>query len=111
MKAKSMENLLLAADIGGTKTLLGLFEPAEVRPRPVVVRAFGTLDYADLNDMISEFIKFSGEARALATACFGVAGPVIDQAASLTNVPWRIEAGRVWESDRGVESAVAITRQ
>ena len=59
MKAKSMENLLLAADIGGTKTLLGLFEPAEVRPRPVVVRAFGTLDYADLNDMISEFIKFS----------------------------------------------------
>jgi glucokinase len=95
MKAKSMENLLLAADIGGTKTLLGLFEPAEVRPRPVVVRAFGTLDYADLNDMISEFIKFSGEARALATACFGVAGPVIDQAASLTNVPWRIEAGRV----------------
>ena len=91
-----MTNLLLAADIGGTKTLLGLFDPAESRPRPIAVRAFGTLDYGDLIDMIDEFVAGAGESRTVVgSACFGVAGPVIDQAADLTNVPWRVDARQV----------------
>jgi glucokinase len=84
--------MLLAGDIGGTKTLLGLFEPAP-RPRSVAVRAFGTLDYDDLTTMIADFM--SGETvkeTSIQAACFGVAGPVIDEAASLTNVPWKVDA-------------------
>ena len=37
--------MILAGDIGGTKTLLGVFDSAPARPRPVAVRSFGTLDY------------------------------------------------------------------
>src|SRR5262249_43737684 len=49
--------MLLAGDIGGTKTLLGLFDPARGRPAPVVVRSFETLDFADLLSMIHRFLE------------------------------------------------------
>jgi glucokinase len=90
-----MANLLLAGDIGGTKTLLGLFEPAEGRPRLLTARAFGTLDYRDLSDMIAGFLdSVEGSRERVGRACLGVAGPVIDEAADLTNVPWRVDARR-----------------
>jgi glucokinase len=96
--------MLLAGDIGGTKTLLGLFDPEPVRPRALVVRSFSTLDYQDLPSMIQAFLA-DGEAPrgAVERACFGVAGPVLGDSATLTNVPWRVEA-------RGVAAVFRITR-
>jgi glucokinase len=91
--------MLLAGDIGGTKTLLGLFDSAPARPRPIAVQSFGTLDFDDLATMIGEFLEAADPSArapgAIATACFGVAGPVIDESAQLTNVPWRVDARRV----------------
>jgi glucokinase len=88
--------MLLAGDIGGTKTLLGLFDPASLRPRPIVIRSFPTLDYDDLTTMIAAFVKDDDVRHVpIDVACFGVAGPVIGEAAELTNVPWRVEARRV----------------
>jgi len=85
--------MLIAGDIGGTKTLIGLFEPAAPRPRPVTVRTFTTLDYAELSAIVAEFIGALPEThRSIDRACFGVAGPVIDNTATLTNVPWKVEA-------------------
>jgi glucokinase len=61
----------------------------------VAARAFGTLEYPDLTDMIVDFLDGAGGARTgIGGACFGVAGPVIDRAADLTNVPWRVDARR-----------------
>jgi glucokinase len=92
-------NMILAGDIGGTKTLLGLFDAATVRPRAIATRSFATLDYDDLPSMIAEFLRATGtRADAIDRASFGVAGPVIDEGATLTNVPWRIEG-------RGVAAA------
>src|SRR5262249_49606892 len=97
-------NMILAGDIGGTKTLLGLFDAAPVRPHSISVQSFSTLDYGDLPSMISAFLGAHGTARrAIDRASFGVAGPVIDQAATLTNVPWRVDA-------RAVASAFTIGR-
>jgi glucokinase len=88
--------MLLAGDIGGTKTLLGLFDSAPARPRPTLVRSFGTLDYDDLETMIAAFLKDGHSMPAeIETVCIGVAGPVLDEAADLTNVPWRVDARRV----------------
>jgi glucokinase len=85
--------MLLAGDIGGTKTLLGLFDRAPTRPRPIVVRSFVTLDYPDLIAMISAFAQQDGvRGAAVEAASFGVAGPVIGDTAQLTNVPWRVDA-------------------
>lgn len=96
--------MVLAGDIGGTKTLLGLFDPRTARPRPIAVREFATLDFTDLPAMIAEFLRDAAvENQTVDSACFGVAGPVIDEAADLTNVPWRVDA-------RQVASAFKLTR-
>jgi glucokinase len=91
--------MLLAGDIGGTKTLLGLFEAESPRPRAVAVRSFVTLEYDDLAAIVTEFTRDRAVASgAVEVACFGVAGPVINGTAELTNVPWRVDAPQIAET-------------
>jgi glucokinase len=88
--------MLLAADVGGTKTLLGLFARAPERPTKIEVGEFITLDYDDLAPMIREFLKgAAAEARMIEAASFGVAGAITDQVARLTNVPWVVDAAAI----------------
>lgn len=88
--------MLLAADVGGTKTLLGLFKQAPERPVAIETGEFVTLEYDSLVPMIREFLKAEGvEAKAIAAATFGVAGAVTDQVARLTNVPWLVDAAAI----------------
>ena len=85
--------MLLAGDIGGTKTLLGLFAPDAERPRPIEGGEFVTLDYEGLGPMIREFLGAQSlDPRRVEAACFGVAGAVTGQVARLTNVPWLVDA-------------------
>jgi glucokinase len=87
---------LLAGDVGGTKTLLGLFDPGTPRPQPLVVQAFDTLDFPDLPAMIAAFMTAHRvDDGSIGAACFGVAGPVVGEVAKLTNVPWQIDARRL----------------
>ena len=85
--------MLLAGDIGGTKTLLGLFAPAPERPRVIETGEFVTLAYDGLEPIIHEFLKAQNvEVKRIEAACFGVAGAVTEQVARLTNVPWLVDA-------------------
>jgi glucokinase len=91
--------MLLAGDIGGTKTLLGLFDRAVPRPHPIAIRAFSTREYGDLATMISVFAGEAAVPRSnIEAAAFGVAGPVLGKAAQLTNVPWGVDAQRLAET-------------
>jgi len=88
--------VLLAADVGGTKTLLGLFANAPERPKPIETGEFVTLDYDSLVPMIREFLKAEGvEPRAIRAASFGVAGAITDNVARLTNVPWLVDGDAI----------------
>lgn len=90
--------MFLAGDIGGTKTLLGLFAPAPERPRAIEVGEFVTLDYEALEPMVREFLRAQNiEPSRIEAACFGVAGAVTEQVARLTNVPWLVDGP--WVSD------------
>jgi glucokinase len=95
-EARVNRNMLLAGDIGGTKTLLGLFDAVPARPRPVTVQSFVTLDYPDLPTIVATFLETpAAQGAEVDRAAFGVAGPVIGDSAELTNVPWRVDALRV----------------
>jgi glucokinase len=84
--------MLLAGDLGATKTLLGLFRRAPGRPTPVVVRTFMTTKHPSLVDMIESFLSEQrGRHPNIEAACFGVAGPVIDGRAELVNVGWAVD--------------------
>jgi glucokinase len=84
--------MILAGDIGGTSTRLGLFDPIRPRPRQLAIQVFTTLDFPDLPSMMAAFFQAGSIDRAaIDRACFGVAGPVEDDAAQLTHVPWRVD--------------------
>jgi glucokinase len=90
--------MILAGDIGGTKTLVGLFDHVPARPQPVAVQSFTTLDYPDLPAIITAFsIGDHMKHGSIESACFGVAGPVLNGSAQLTNIPWHVDAQRVAE--------------
>jgi glucokinase len=87
--------MILAGDIGGTKTLIGLFEPSDLRPLPVDVGTFPTTEYSGLPAIIAAFMSGRRATAHVTAAAFGVAGPVIDQSAQMTNVVWRVVAAEV----------------
>lgn len=90
--------MLLAGDVGGTKTYLGLFAPGPERPHPSLVREFATLAFQNLGDMIDSFLRGAGERTDdVQAASFGVAGPVTEQVARMTNVPWPIDGAELAE--------------
>jgi glucokinase len=89
--------MILAGDIGGTKTLLGLFRPDAPRPSRVSYGAYPTLEYSGLPEIIDAFLATEKPAAPIQLATFGVAGPVIDQSAEMTNVPWRVDAAELSE--------------
>jgi glucokinase len=93
--------MLLAGDVGGTKTLLGLFAPAPERPQPIEVGEFVTLAYDGLEAIIKEFLSAQGvDPKRIDATCFGVAGAVTNQVARLTNIPWLVDGEAVAETCR-----------
>lgn len=90
--------MLLAGDIGGTKTLLGLYARAPERPQPIATREFVTLAYDAVEDMIALFLHEHGADRGVdrvEAAAFGVAGVVRYEVARLTNVPWVVDGAAI----------------
>jgi glucokinase len=81
--------LILAGDIGGTKTHLALFRLNSEKLTPVADQTFPSKEYTGLEPVLREFLK---EGQSLvACACFGVAGPVIEGSVRTPNLPWFID--------------------
>jgi glucokinase len=87
--------MILAGDVGGTKTLIGLFDFDADRPIRVDVRSYPTTDFAGLPAIINAFFDAQPSRPAVTRAAFGVAGPVIDQKAQMTNVEWAVDAAEL----------------
>ena len=81
--------MILAGDVGGTKTVLAICDDALAIVREAV---YPCADYPSLEAILDEFVS-PDERRALTAACFGVAGPVVAGTAKITNLPWTIDAG------------------
>ncbi len=82
--------MILAGDIGGTKTLLGLFGPAGRRLRSVRERSFPSQEYASLEAMAMAFLA---EGKEEPSRCaVGVAGPVVAGRSHVVNLEWPVDA-------------------
>lgn len=80
--------MLLAGDIGGTKTILGLFSPETGAMEPLAEATFPSSDYRSLEEMAAEFLRTVD--CSISRACFGIAGPVSLGIAKPTNLPWDV---------------------
>lgn len=79
--------MILAGDIGGTKTNLALFEAdAGGRLTQVDAHTFVSHQYGGLEQVVAEFL--SDRKNQLESACFGIAGPVVDGVCETPNLPW-----------------------
>jgi glucokinase len=88
--------MILAGDIGGTKTTLALYRPDDPIQAPARLATFACTEYDGLDAIVEAFL--AGGAETPTRACFGVAGPVEDhRRAQITNLPWRIDADRLSE--------------
>jgi glucokinase len=82
--------IVLAGDVGGTKTVLALFE---VRGVEVILLRSDTRpsrDFASLEAVIDAFVN-GGARPPIAAACFGVPGVVLNGHATATNLPWTVD--------------------
>jgi glucokinase len=88
--------MLLAGDVGGTKTLLGIFEAADRRPGPIAPpREYATVSFPSFTAILDTFTREAGLSVPIAAVAVGVAGPVVANRAQLTNVPWDISAEEI----------------
>lgn len=81
--------LVLAGDVGGTKTNLGLFKVAAYTISPVREARFVTRDYNGIVEMLDAFLKDVARPDAV---CLGVAGPVLNGHVKLSNINWEIDS-------------------
>ncbi len=92
---------VVAADVGGTKTLVALYEG---EPGAFVEVANGRYESARFSGVAPILSAFLGDAvRTVDAAALGVAGPVVDDACQATNLPWHIDA-------RAIERDLSIAR-
>jgi glucokinase len=113
--------MILAADIGGTKINLALYDWNKERVDPIREDTVWTADYESFEEVLTEFLEESPPVDSesdeaaddsddlsseltppsslgpLTAACFGVAGPVLNNTCRTTNIPWTIEGGKLAE--------------
>jgi len=85
--------IILAADVGGTKTSLGVFRAGPNGPQVVRSETVPSDPAVTFDEVLDRFRIAS--ASSCAAACFAVAGPVVEGRAAMTNHPWVLVAARL----------------
>jgi glucokinase len=81
--------MILAGDLGGTKSNLGLFDVQQGKLTRVAQKRYATQQHSGLDEMVKDFLR---ETNGKVTAsCFGIAGPVVDNRVRGTNLPWEVD--------------------
>ncbi|MEQ1529068.1 MAG: glucokinase, partial [Methylococcales bacterium] len=81
--------MILAGDIGGTKTVLALLaKQADGTLSYIKEQTFASQDFAQFDQILSSFLSADVN---VTSACFGIAGPVVNQRCQTTNLPWLID--------------------
>ncbi len=81
--------MILAGDIGGTKTILALYEKDGNALHLVKEEEYPSSSEESLESLLEKFLPHPS----VESACFGVAGPILEGEVSVTNLPWKISEG------------------
>jgi glucokinase len=95
-RARARRNgLLLAGDIGGTKTALAVYSAEQGARAPLAQCEFPSAKYVSLAAMVREFL--TGTGLTVDAASFAVAGPVIAGSSKVTNLSWELDEAKLKE--------------
>jgi len=85
--------MLLAGDIGGTKSCLAIFEKGGDPRAPLYESTLPSARFNGIEALIRQFLKSSGFSADRVS--LAVAGPVIDDRAAVTNLPWIVDVEKI----------------
>jgi len=93
--------MILAGDVGGTNTRLGLFRQQARNLVSIAEERFPSQEFASLEVIVREFLAHHrGRGQRVACCAMGVAGPVIDGRSQVVNLRWSVDARRLGRSLR-----------
>jgi glucokinase len=81
--------MILGGDLGGTKANLGLFDVQNGSLVRVAFGRYASHEHAGLQEMVQDFLQQNKEK--VTAACFGIAGPVVNNKVHITNLPWGVD--------------------
>jgi glucokinase len=94
--------MIVAGDVGGTKTALALFAEEGGGLRRVREAVFHSQEHGALEEILAAFLR-GGAGGPLTAGCFGVPGVVLDGKVTTTNLPWTAE-------EQGLARALGVPR-
>ncbi|MBV8855810.1 MAG: glucokinase [Acidobacteria bacterium] len=90
--------MIIAGDIGGTKTNVALFEEVAGRVgAPLAQQSYPSARYGSLEEILRDFVSQHPQAN-ITHACFGVAGPVVRGHIDATNLAWKVHDVKLAEA-------------
>jgi glucokinase len=96
--------MILAGDIGATKTNMAYFTEEHGTLVPAVIKSYHSHQFRSLQEVIHA-LRLEHPAS-ITSAAFGIAGPIVDNRSKLTNLGWDVD-GREIAKDLGL-SAVGL---
>ena len=87
--------MILAGDIGGTKTNLAYFKVEGQQLIPMLVKSYASQQHRSLNEVVEQML--AEHPAEVTGAAFGIAGPVVDGRSKLTNLGWEVDSREVAE--------------
>ena len=88
--------MILAGDIGGTKTVLSILSrDADCSLTCLQEQTYPSQQFPKFDDILTVFLPAD---VTISSACFGIAGPVVNQRCRTTNLPWLLDAEELKKS-------------
>jgi len=86
--------VILAGDVGGTKTILALFTADTEGYQRVIKQRYASADFASFNDLLRTFLN-AAQWPEVSVVAIGVAGPIINGDCHATNLPWLLSRSEI----------------
>lgn len=85
--------MILAGDLGGTKSNLGLYDVRNGKLVRVADKRYASQEHAGLWEIVQDFVRVNS--AKVDAASFGVAGPVVNDRVQATNFPWVVDGAEM----------------
>ncbi|HTV59457.1 MAG TPA: glucokinase [Verrucomicrobiae bacterium] len=81
--------MILAGDVGGTKTNVAIYDVQEGKLTRVTEKRYASGEHAGLEEIVADFLNLTK--APVTAAAFGIAGPVVNNRVHATNIPWIVD--------------------
>jgi glucokinase len=88
--------MILAGDVGGTKTILALFKAEGGQVECLRKEQFPSASYPTFTELLATFLQHT-DYPPITAVCIGVAGIVVDGRCETTNLPWVLSSKEIGE--------------